>query len=109
MPGRPFEKGNKIRLGSKNPNAGRPSSKVKQLAKSRTLRILKRLADIADGKDLEQVVNENGESIKIPSPIREQIKAGEVVLKVAGDLGPESQVNIGGEGSRLVFIHPESK
>lgn len=87
---------------------GRPSSKVKQFAKSRSLRIIKRLAAIADGANLEQVVTENGESIKIPSPIREQIKASEIVLKVSSELGPDTEVNVG-EGSRLVFIHPESK
>jgi hypothetical protein len=109
---RPFEKGNKFGINGCPKGAhhiGRPSSKVKQFAKSRSLRIVKRLAKIADGEDLEQVVTENGDSIKIPSPIREQIKASEIVLKISNDLGPDVEINNHSEGSRLIFVHPESK
>ena len=86
---------------------GRPASKVKQLAKRRSLAILQRIADIAAGKNFEQVVTENGESIRVPAAVREQIKAGEVVLKVAQEIGADVEINNHNEGSRLIFVHPE--
>lgn len=86
---------------------GRPSSKVKALAKKRSYAILKRLADIAAGKDFEQVVTENGEAIKIPAAVREQIKAGELVLKTANELGADIEINQIESAPRMVLIFPK--
>ncbi len=48
--------------------------------------IMRRFIRIANGEDLEQVVNGEGETLRVPAPVREQLKAGEFVLKVGVDL-----------------------
>lgn len=67
-------------------HVGRPSSIVKRLAEEASPDIMRRFIRIANGEDLEQVVNGEGETLRVPAPVREQLKAGEFVLKVGVDL-----------------------
>ena len=78
-----FGNGNKAAQGhSKAGIAGRPSDWLK--AKCRRItkkdKLIEFLADVASGKDIEQVVTENGVTIQIPAPIKERIKAVEILL-----------------------------
>lgn len=107
MPFKPGQSGNPAGCPKGAHHIGRPASKVKELAKRRSYKILKRMADIADGKALEQVVNENGETIRVPAPVREQTKAGEVVLKVASELGADIEINQVDNSRRMVLIFPQ--
>lgn len=90
-------------------HVGRPKSAVKELAKKRSLKILARLADIADGEPIERPVGVGDHVLKMSAPLKEQMKAAEIVLKVADELRPEIEINNTDAGGRLVFVFPEEK
>jgi hypothetical protein len=65
---------------------GAPLSITVQTAKSACPDLIKRLIQIGKGDDMEQVVNNEGETIRVPAPVREQIKAIVETCKIAGIL-----------------------
>ncbi len=77
-----FTNGNKASAGVPKPTAGRPpdwlKEKCRDLVDKREL--VEFIADVAAGKDMEQVVTENGDSISVPAAIKERLKACEILL-----------------------------
>lgn len=67
------------------------------------------LADVANGKNIEQVVNAEGETLPLPAPVKDRIKATELLLDRGFGKVSQTLEHVGEGGSRLVFIHPESK
>ena len=81
---------------------GRPKSVVKKLARKRSLEIIRRVADIAIGKNLELLKDEKtGAMLKLPAAVREQLVASKIVLTVAKEMGPEIGLGEDGEAVSL--------
>ena len=73
-------------------HTGRPQSVLRERALEASPAILERWIHIENGEDTEQIVNGEGETISVPAPVRDQLKAGELVLKLSGAL-IEEQLN----------------
>ena len=62
--------------------AGRPADwlikKCQTLVDKREL--VEFLADVASGKDMEQVVTDGGETIRVPASVKDRIRATEILL-----------------------------
>ena len=78
--GKPFGKGNKASQGIPKPNAGRPPDWLKDKCREAGPKVVEFLIDVATGQNMEQVVNDNGETIGVPAAVKDRIKAAEVVL-----------------------------
>ncbi len=93
-----FTNGNKAAQGISRPNAGRPPDWLKEKCQGivEKEKLVEFLGDVAKGADIEQVVTENGVTIQIPAPIKERIKAVEILLNRGfgkvdeGAAGPKS-------------------
>lgn len=66
--------------GGPNPGAGRPPDWLKAECQKHAPNLLEFLRQVALGEDLEQVITENGETVRVPAPVRERIKAAEMLL-----------------------------
>lgn len=77
-----FENGNKVKKGKASPGSGRTPEWLK--AKCQKIieksKLIEFLAEVAEGKDIDQAINENGECLKIPAGIKERLKATEMLL-----------------------------
>ncbi len=80
--GKPFKKGHDERRakGGKREGAGRPSDWLRQACQKHTDNILGFLHQVALGQDVEQVITEDGETVRVPAPVKERIKASEAIL-----------------------------
>lgn len=63
--------------GGPRPNSGRPRDAIKALCRSIVERkkLVQVLGRIAGGDDIDQVINDNGEVLKIPASIKNRIEA----------------------------------
>lgn len=61
-------------------NTGRPADWLRAKCQEAGPKVLEFLIDVATGKDMEQVVSDNGETIGVPAAVKDRIKAAEVVL-----------------------------
>jgi hypothetical protein len=68
--------------------------------------LFKFLGDIIEGKDVEQAVGDQGETISIPPAVRDRLKAAEMLLDRRFGRAQQTIEHSGDIGSRLVFIHP---
>lgn len=70
--------------GGKRVGSGRPKNaewlKVKCQKLIENKKIVEFLASVANGEDVEQKINDNGEVIKIPADVRDRIKASEILI-----------------------------
>lgn len=105
-----LKNGNKQASGGKRENAGRKPDWLKEKCQKIVdrIKVLEFLGDVVEGKDVEQIVNDVGETLRVPPPIRERIKASEILLeraygKVKQELEHSGEVG----GGRLIFVFPE--
>ncbi len=100
----PFKKGfdpNKGKGGAR-PGAGRPPDWLKARCQEAGKGIIEFLIRVASGENMEQVVNEQGETIGVPAAVKDRIKAAEVVLERG--FGKVTQPVSGeGEDGAIVF------
>lgn len=75
-----FKKGHKKAKGGRREGSGRPPDWLREECRKHAPHILEFLRQVALGEDVEQVVTENGETIHVPAPVRERIKASEMLL-----------------------------
>ena len=72
-------------IGHDGSNAGRPSNDFKQYCQGilEKYNLVERAGLIASGADIEQVINKEGEVIKVPAPISVQMNAIEYITERA--------------------------
>lgn len=102
-----FQPGNRASVGNKG--GGRPPDWIKQEAAKigDPLAIVRFYWDVANGKDLEQVVTDSGVSIAVPAPVKDRLRAGELYLdRVIGKV-TQPMEHTGDIGSRVIFVFPE--
>ncbi len=112
MPGKPFAKGNQLRKGTKNPNAGRKPDwfKEQMAAIACSPEAVKLVGDVVKGEPVDEfLVLQTGVQVPVKPDADTRLK----FLSFASDRGMGKVVqgleHSGEIGSRLVFIHPESK
>lgn len=85
--GKPFAKGEDERRGQggAREGAGRPSDGLRTKAREigDPVQILQFYWDVANGKNMEQVVTDAGESIATPAQVKDRLRAGELFLERA--------------------------
>jgi hypothetical protein len=78
--GRPFEKGNKAHAGKVS--GGRPpdwlKNKCQELIDKH--KIIEFIVRVANGEDVEQVVSDQGEVLRVPASVKDRIRAAEILL-----------------------------
>ena len=75
-----FKPGNKEAKGGAREGAGRPPEWLREKCREHGEDVLQFLIDVATGKNMEQVVNDQGETIGVPASVKDRIKAAEIVL-----------------------------
>lgn len=86
-----------------NPGAGRPPNWLKERCQEIIDKeaVIEFLGGVVAGKDFEQVVNSEGETLKLPPPLKDRIKAAELLLdRGYGKAGQSVEVS-GPEGKPL--------
>ena len=77
-----FERGNKLAPGGPRENSGRPPDWLKaEIQKiGDPLKVIQFFYDVSQGADLEQVVTDSGETVRVPAAVKDRIRAGEAYL-----------------------------
>lgn len=98
-----FTQGHKLAHGGARNGAGRKADEFKSKARKigDPLKILQFYWDVANGKELEQVVTDGGVSIAVPAPVKDRLKAGELYLDRV--IGKVTQVISGEDGGPLTI------
>ena len=105
--GKPFAKGNKASAGFPKAGAGRPADWLREECRKHSGDVLGFLKQVALGEDVEQIITENGETVRVPAPVRERIKAGEILLDRGFGKATQPLEHSGEVQSRMVLIFPE--
>ncbi len=103
-----FAKGHSVKKGKASPGSGRTpdwlKEKCKQIVDKRKL--VEFLGKVAGGENTEQVVTDQGETLSVPAPIKDRIKATEILLDRGFGKVSQPLEHSGEVGGRLLFIHP---
>lgn len=102
MPRKPFKRGNKEAVGGAREGAGRPPDWLREECRKHAPNILDFLRQVALGEDVEQIVTDKGEILPVPAPVKERIKAGEILLNRG--YGMPNQPLSGPEGESFAGI-----
>lgn len=100
--GKRFEKGNSGGPGGAQPNAGRPPDWLRQECQKHAPKLIEFLANVANGKDVEQAVGAEGEVISVPAAVRDRIKATEILLNRGYGLPNQPLTGPDGESLNLI-------
>lgn len=104
-----FQKGNKYASGGAREGAGRPSDWLREQCQKHSEDILGFLKQVANGEDVEQVITEDGDTVRVPAPVRERLKASEMLLdrgfgKASQPIEHSGEIQ---ETKRMVLVFPE--
>lgn len=68
--------------GGARPGAGRPPDWMREEIEQigNPLEVIRFYYDVATGKDMEQVVTDSGEVVRVPAAVRDRLKAGDSYL-----------------------------
>jgi hypothetical protein len=99
--GKPFEKGHRLSRGGARPGAGRPTDSLKAAIEEigDPLQIIRFYYDVACGADLEQVVTDSGETVRVPAAVKDRLRAGELYLDRRIGKVPQAMEVTGADGS----------
>lgn len=91
-------------------NGGRPPDWLKQKCQSLVdkRKLIEFLANVAEGKDVEQRINENGECLKVPADIKDRIKATEILIERGFGKAVQGLELSGTNGQQLVIVRSEN-
>lgn len=109
----PFKKGQ-----SGNPKGSKPGSGVGRKPdwlkeKCRKIigdaKLVEFLGKVAGGANTEQVVTDQGETLSVPAPIKDRLRAVEMLLDRGYGKASQPIEHSGDSGSRLIFVHPSQE
>lgn len=105
-PAKPFKKRNKLAKGGAREGAGRPADWLKEEAAKvgDPLKIIRFYYDVADGQELEQIVTDTGETVRVPAAVKDRLRAGEQYLDRAVGKVPQAMEVTGANGSEFASL-----
>lgn len=107
----PFAKGKDGRRanGGARKNAGRDSDWLKAKCQEQIDKydLVGFLGKVAGGEDVEQVVTSEGTTLSVPAPVKDRLRAAEMLLDRKFGKVPQDLNHSGNIGGRMIFVRAD--